>query len=614
MRAEFSWLNSATAGHEESVIDSENNKDQEVIDFYAESLGLGQETMVNKPSVNLIESTANIRTNSTAHHVNTKEVPLFNIYPKDYKVSETNSEYVQNPCDETAVKDENRSLKDYDEHDLDDEVSVSATYTIEENVAGSESLRRDDTNAATFMRPFRLLFRGTFIENAEDIIGNLDKLYEFSLTDDEADVNSSVGASVNLHDVKESGPNAHELLYQTITPQMDAAITVADIETKEKADACQSLRAAPREQTTTKSGPVGFKWSAGIIKSDGQLIFIAREKLSNFTVTKIIPNERVDSVREAIILSTAELIPPEGLKIQVDNASGMQYLVGDSNLGRCNISIQLARKKNKDGNPVAEKAVQEFKNEKLKFRPSGGVLNDIDRALITASLNRREQNSKLSAREIITTRDQNTGHIYDDSLALDQLQRRLVNHSASAKSKVHKDVITKKVNVCPTALVTPTKGKSKHRGQEKNMVVRTGKEIILCPKQTLPTDANIPSSTPPHLGCESPIVSSFEDESDVNNEVPTASDSESSESVSSKDDKTPKENFVPETNPDPILLSFVLLQLMIRYKVSVVILMIGEVGIFVGRRGEQARRRGPGRVVTVLSAEEMIEFDKCLFE
>ena len=193
----------------------------------------------------------------------------------------------------------------------------------------------------------------------------------------------------------------------------------------------------------------------------------------------------------------------------------------------------------------------EFKNEKLKFRPSGGVINDIDIALITASLNRRVQNSKLSAREIITTRDQNTGHIYDDSLALDQLQRRLVNHSASAKSKVHKDVITKKINVCPTALVTLTKGKSKHRGQEKNMVVRTGKEIILCPKQTLPTDANIPSSTPPHLGCESPIVSPFEDESDVNNEVPTASDSESSESVSSKDDKTPKENFVPKTKPDP---------------------------------------------------------------
>ena len=44
------------------------------------------------------------------------------------------------------------------------------------------------------------------------------------------------------------------------------------------------------------------------------------------------------------------------------------------------------------------------------------------------------------------------------------------------------------------------------------------------------------------------------------------------------------------------------------------ILMIGEVGIFVGRRGKQAGRRGPGRVVTVLSAEEMIEFDKCLFE
>ena len=76
MIAKFSRINLATAGDEESVTMSKNNKDQKVVDFYAESLSLGQGTIDNKPSVNLIESTANISTSSKAHHFTTKEVPL----------------------------------------------------------------------------------------------------------------------------------------------------------------------------------------------------------------------------------------------------------------------------------------------------------------------------------------------------------------------------------------------------------------------------------------------------------------------------------------------------------------------------------------------------------
>ena len=94
------------------------------------------------------------------------------------------------------------------------------------------------------------------------------------------------------------------------------AKTVQDV--WEKCDTCQSLKAAPREifeQSTSKSGPVGTQWAADIIKSDRQLIFIAREKLSNFTVTEFISNENAESIRQAIILSTIELIPAGDLDI-----------------------------------------------------------------------------------------------------------------------------------------------------------------------------------------------------------------------------------------------------------------------------------------------------------
>ena len=101
--------------------------------------------------------------------------------------------------------------------------------------------------------------------------------------------------------------------------------------------------------------------------------------------------------------------------------------------------------------------------------------------------------------------------------------------------------------------------------RQENYLVKTS-EITLCPNQILPTDVNFSSRTPPRLGWESPISSS-EDESDIAgegsendlddedtnfiNEAPTASDSDSFESVQSKDDITPTENVEPQPNPDP---------------------------------------------------------------
>ena len=295
---------------------------------------------------------------------------------------------------------------------------------------------------------------------------------------------------------------------------INMAKTVQDV--WEKCNTCQSLKQAPREffeQSSTLSGALGTKWSADIIKSDRQLIFITREKLSNFTVTKLIQDETANSIKEAIIQSTAELIPGEGLEIQVDNASAMQALVNDSHLLRYKIHIKLARKKNKDSNPVAEKAVQEFKKEKLKFNPSGGAISDLDRALITASLNRRVRNSKMSARELLTTRDQNTGSklaVDDRIIADEQLLRRKANHLSSARSKVPKSVPAAESKVWPGALVMLKKDKDKNRARERYIVIKLDKvpgqcwikklenqirqenylvkntEIELCPKQSLP--------------------------------------------------------------------------------------------------------------------------------
>ena len=98
------------------------------------------------------------------------------------------------------------------------------------------------------------------------------------------------------------------------------AKTVQDV--WEKCDTCQSLKAAPQEifeQSTSKSGPVGTQWAADIIKSDRQLIFMAREKLSNFTVTEFISNKNADSIQQAIIGQLPRVSREDPERIRVDS-------------------------------------------------------------------------------------------------------------------------------------------------------------------------------------------------------------------------------------------------------------------------------------------------------
>ena len=87
----------------------------------------------------------------------------------------------------------------------------------------------------------------------------------------------------------------------------------------------------------------------------------------SFTVTKIIDDEKSKTLREAIIATTAELIPEEGLVMHVDNCPALVALASDAEFQRFKININVARKKNKDSKPVAEKAVKE-----LKFKPECG--------------------------------------------------------------------------------------------------------------------------------------------------------------------------------------------------------------------------------------------------
>ena len=143
------------------------------------------------------------------------------------------------------------------------------------------------------------------------------------------------------------------------------------------------------------------------------------------------------------------------------------------------MKIEKRRKKNKDSNPIGEKAVREFREQKLRFKPEGGAISDTERAMITASLNRMVRNRGLSSKEIVLNRDQHTMidvNLDDDKLANKQLQLRDKNHSSSSLSKSKTKRPAPFIKVWPGALVLLKKDLLKTRARETYIVVSVDKD------------------------------------------------------------------------------------------------------------------------------------------
>ena len=151
-------------------------------------------------------------------------------------------------------------------------------------------------------------------------------------------------------------------------------------------DLCKSLKDLPKElfSESTQANPVfGRNFSADVIKKDGQLIFICREKLSQFVSSKFIHEETADALRDAMVTAVIEFMPDEGAVIQVDCAPGLQTLASESKLNgsilkKLGIFVDVGRTLNKNKNPIAENCIKEFHKERLRLNIPTGKLSEIN--------------------------------------------------------------------------------------------------------------------------------------------------------------------------------------------------------------------------------------------
>ena len=161
---------------------------------------------------------------------------------------------------------------------------------------------------------------------------------------------------------------------------------------------------------------------------------VLRETVSSYTWTVLIDSEKHQHLREALLILCSEigLHSQDPIRIRVDAAPGLSALSKDPSLTKYNIILDIGNIKNKNKNPVAERAIQELGLECLDLSPEGGSLSKLTLALATYNMNSRLRNGGLAAIEVWTQRDQISGDqlpIDDREYIIKQQISRLENHN-----------------------------------------------------------------------------------------------------------------------------------------------------------------------------------------
>ena len=255
--------------------------------------------------------------------------------------------------------------------------------------------------------------------------------------------NAFPGLITALH-IRLSHPTAHQLK-QVVRRFFFALDLDRQIdELNDHCHLCLSLKSFPTaniEQSTTEAPEsVGCTFAADVIRQNKQYILVLRECVTSFTAAKIIPDENHTTLRSGLVELCLPMRPYEGppAKIRVDPAPGFKSLRNDEQLLQLKLSIDMGREKNRNKNPVAEKAVQEVEIELLKQNPSGGPVSSLALAIAVNCLNSRIRSRGLSAYEMWSQRNQFNNHqinVSDKELIDLQHKEREANHLPSAKAK-----------------------------------------------------------------------------------------------------------------------------------------------------------------------------------
>ena len=244
---------------------------------------------------------------------------------------------------------------------------------------------------------------------------------------------------------------------------------------------CLAMKSVPKQLMPQRSSDpvahIGSSFALDVMRRCQQFIIVLRESVTSYTITMLIESEKHDDFRDAILMMCSEVRLLNGLvSIRVDSAPGLLSLQKDPLLSKNGITLDIGNVKNKNKNPVAERAVQELGNELVRVHPDGGPITNVMLAMATANMNTRIRCDGLSSREIWTQRDQITGEqlpIDDQMIILSQHEARSANHPASERSKAPGRSATRQPDIDIGQLVYLREDRDKTRTRDKYIVVAT---------------------------------------------------------------------------------------------------------------------------------------------
>ena len=132
---------------------------------------------------------------------------------------------------------------------------------------------------------------------------------------------------------------------------------------------CASLEKFPRTLVSQSSDDppeiVRVIFAVDVIKRWRQLILLLRECTTSYTASYIIADEKRDTLSDALTLLVLGLHPFAGPKavVHVDSTPAFVSLSTNDALKHIGISIEVGRLKNKNKNPVAERAAWRWKRK-----------------------------------------------------------------------------------------------------------------------------------------------------------------------------------------------------------------------------------------------------------
>ena len=240
-----------------------------------------------------------------------------------------------------------------------------------------------------------------------------------------------------------------------------------------------------RVQQSTESPPegIGVNFACDVLRRETQFIFVLRETVTSYTWTKIIANEKKDTLLSALIQLIVHVKPLHSsqITVRVDPAPGFTSLKTDPLLAEHGIMLDIGRSKNTNKNPVAERAVQELEYELVKQNPRGGSITDALLATATSQLNSRLRYSGLSAREMLFQRDQFSNHqipVCDVSNIATQHNNRKSNHAHSEKAKAPLKLYNKSSNINIGDLVYVNDDYNKHKPRDRYIVTNIDSQFV----------------------------------------------------------------------------------------------------------------------------------------